>query len=198
MPAPIRVELRSHDPAWALLAEAEQVALFDALGDILLAVHHIGSTAVPGIRAKAIADLMAVVRDLAVLDARRGAIEALGYQWWGELGLHGRRYCTRSDAGTGKRLVHLHAYAEGSSDITRHLAFRDFLLRHPDVAADYEREKLRCQRLHPEDSHAYGNCKNGWIQTVETQALSWHSEADAAGPVSTVVASAGPTTSSRE
>jgi len=171
MPPPIRVELLPHDPAWAQLAGAEREALFGALGDVLLVVHHIGSTAVPGIHAKPVVDLMPVVRDLDALDARRGSLEGLGYQWWGELGLQGRRYCTKDDPGTGKRLVQLHAYADGASDIARHLAFRDFLLRHPEVAADYDREKLRCQRLHPEDSHAYGDCKSDWIRTVEARAL---------------------------
>jgi GrpB-like predicted nucleotidyltransferase (UPF0157 family) len=155
MPAPICVELWPHDPAWALLAEAERAALFDAIGDVLLVVHHIGSTAVPGIHAKPVVDLMPVVRDLEALDARRDAIERLGYRWWGELGLQGRRYCSKDDPATGKRLAQLHAYAEGADDIARHIAFKDFLLRHPTVAADYDREKLRCQRLHPDDSHAY-------------------------------------------
>src|SRR5690606_24226270 len=128
-----------HDPAWALLAGAERVALFDVLGDILLDVHHIGSTAIPGIHAKPIVDLMPVVRNLAALDARCDAIERLGYRWWGELGLPGRRYCSKNDPVTGKRVVQLHSYAEGSSDIARHLAFRDFLLRDPEVAAGYDR-----------------------------------------------------------
>jgi GrpB-like predicted nucleotidyltransferase (UPF0157 family) len=171
MPPPIRVELRPHDPAWALLAEAERAALFDAIGDLLLVVHHIGSTAVPDIHAKPVVDLMPVVRDIGALDARRATIEGLGYRWWGELGLRGRRYCTKDDPDTGKRLLQLHAYAEGADDIERHLAFRDFLLQHPAVAADYDREKLRCQRLHPEDSHAYGECKSDWIRAVEARAL---------------------------
>lgn len=171
MPAPIRVELQPHDPAWALLAEAERSALVDAIGDLLLVVHHIGSTAVPGIHAKPVVDLMPVVRDLEALDAGRDAIERLGYQWWGELGLQGRRYCSKDDPVTGKRFVQLHAYAQGAGDIARHLAFRGFLLRHPEVAADYDREKLRCQRLHPEDSHAYGDCKSDWVGAVEARAL---------------------------
>jgi len=171
MPPPIRVELLPHDPSWAGRARDESVLLHAALGDTVLAVHHVGSTAIPGIHAKPILDLMPVVRTLPALDARRGALEALGYAWWGELGLPGRRYCSKDDPHTGRRRVQLHAYAEGAQDIARHLAFRDFLRRHPDVAAEYDREKLRCQCLHPLDSHAYGDCKSAWIREVEARAL---------------------------
>ncbi|MCL7715071.1 GrpB family protein [Stenotrophomonas mori] len=171
MPPPIRVELLPHDPAWALAAEAEASALRGALGSTLLTVHHVGSTAIPGIHAKPILDLMPVVRTLAGLDARRDALQALGYAWWGELGLPGRRYCSKDDPQSGRRLVQLHAYPEGAADIARHLAFRDFLRGDAQVAAAYDREKRRCQRLHPHDSHAYGDCKGAWIREVEARAL---------------------------
>ncbi len=145
--------------------------LHAALGDVLLAVHQIGSTAIPGICAKPVVDLMPVVRGLPALEAHRANVEALGYEWWGEFGLPGRRYCPKDDAVTGKRLVQLHAYADGDHDIQRHLAFRDFLRRYPRMASEYASEKMRCQRLHPEDSHAYGNCKSDWIRAVEARAL---------------------------
>jgi GrpB-like predicted nucleotidyltransferase (UPF0157 family) len=170
-PPPVKVELVPHDPRWTALAEAEGRSLAAAVGSCLLTVHHIGSTAIPGIRAKPVLDLMPVVLSLAALDGRRRELEALGYAWWGELGLPGRRYCARSETGTGRRLVQLHCYAEGSPEITRHLAFRDYLRERPDIARAYDREKARCQILHPDNSHAYGDCKNAWIRKVEAAAL---------------------------
>jgi len=169
--SPNRVELLPHDPDWTLRAEVESAALRAVVGDILLVVHHIGSTAIAGIHAKPVIDLMSVVRSLDALDALRDGIESLGYEWCGEFGLPGRRYCRRDDPGTGRRLVQVHAYAEGHGDIVRHLAFRDFLRTHSDVAHAYDREKQRCQRLHPDDSRAYGACKSDWIRAVEARAL---------------------------
>ena len=87
MPPPIKVELIPHDPRWALGADLEAKELLAAIGPCLLTVHHIGSTAIPGIHAKPILDLMPVVSCLSELDTRRREIEALGYEWWGELGL---------------------------------------------------------------------------------------------------------------
>lgn len=171
MPPPIKVGLLPHDPRWAEAAEAEGWALAGALGPALLAVHHVGSTAIPGISAKPILDLMPVVASLPGLDARREAVEALGYQWWGELGLPGRRYCTKDDPGGGRRLVQLHCYEDGSPEVARHLAFRDYLRERPELALAYDREKARCRDLHPDDSHAYGDCKGEWIGRIEAEAL---------------------------
>jgi GrpB-like predicted nucleotidyltransferase (UPF0157 family) len=174
MPPPIKVELVQHDPRWAAAANAEAKLLADVLGPCLITVHHVGSTAVPGIHAKPILDLLPSVSDLVDLDARRSDIEALGYEWWGEYGLPGRRYCTKAEAVTGRRLVQLHCYEQCSPEITRHLAFRDYLRAHPHHAAAYDAVKSRCQVKHSDDSHAYGDCKAAWIVNAETDALHWY------------------------
>lgn len=176
MPLPIEVELVAHDPRWAQAAAERGRVLAAALGPVLIEVQHIGSTAIAGIRAKPVLDLMPLVRDLAGLDARRGAVEALGYQWWGEYGLPGRRYCTLSDPDSGRRLVQAHCYVAGSAEAVRHLAFRDYLRAHSDIAADYDALKQRCRDRHPMDSHAYSDCKNDWIQRVQAQALRWYAQ----------------------
>ncbi|CAN4277226.1 GrpB family protein [Pseudoxanthomonas sp. LjRoot125] len=165
------VELLPHDPAWAERAQAEETRLREVLGDILVVVHHIGSTSIPGMPAKPVIDLIPVVRGLSALEAHRAGVEALGYEWCGEFGLPGRRYCRKDDPLTGGRLVQLHAYAEGDREILRHLAFRDFLRRDAALAAEYATEKMRCQRLHPDDSRAYSACKADWIRDVEARAL---------------------------
>lgn len=157
--------------AWTELAEAEGASLRDAAAPMVLTIHHIGSTAVPGLVAKPIVDLLAVAPDLAALDAARLRIELLGYSWHGEYGIAGRRYCKRDDPATGERLVQLHCFETGSPHILRHLAFRDFLRVRPDIAAEYAREKRRCADLHPGDSHAYADCKGDWVRRIEAKAL---------------------------
>lgn len=171
MPPAISVQLLPHDPHWAEMADVEMRALSDAIGSTLVAIHHIGSTAIPGIRAKPILDLLPVVKSLAIVDHRKSELAALGYDSWGELGLPGRRYYTKVDPVTGARIVQVHCYEKGSQEISRHIAFRDFLRGRPDVAAEYERVKVACQAAHPDNSHAYGDCKQTWIDAVEKDAM---------------------------
>lgn len=167
----VPVELKPHDRLWASAVATEAERLAVALGEELLAVHHVGSTAIPGIVAKPTLDIVPVVRSLDALDAARPDIEALGYRWWGEYGLAGRRFCTLDDPATGKRRVHLHCYETGAAAIRRHLAFRDYLLAHPELARQYEAVKRRCFEQHQASSHDYSTCKGDWIRRIEAEAL---------------------------
>jgi GrpB-like predicted nucleotidyltransferase (UPF0157 family) len=171
MPPPIPVFLAPYDAAWPEMA-AKHAARLRTLGPTLVAVHHIGSTSVPGLSAKPIIDLMALVTDLDDLDRKRSLVEALGWSWHGELGIKGRRYCALCDEGS-VRTAQLHIFASDSPHVVRHLAFRDYLRAHRQVAHAYEEEKRRARDLHPNDSHAYTHEKDAWIRGVEGDALSW-------------------------
>ena len=171
MPSPIPVILVDYDADWPLLA-ADYAQRLHVLGPTLVIVHHIGSTSVPGLAAKPIIDLMPLVTGLAALDRDRPLIEALGYLWRGEFGIPERRYCALSDQ-AGTRRVQLHFFAADSPQVTRHLAFRDYLRAHPAIAQAYETEKRRARALHPDDSYAYTDEKAAWIRRTEAFALAW-------------------------
>jgi GrpB-like predicted nucleotidyltransferase (UPF0157 family) len=168
-----RVVIVPYDAGWPALAAAEAARFASALaGDPrLVAIHHIGSTAVPGLAAKPILDLLPEVRELACLEDARPALEALGYRWRGEHGLPGRRYCSRDEGGA--RVAHVHGYASGDPAVRHHLAFRDFLRAHPEVAAAYAAHKRACAAAHADDTEAYVAAKSGFVQQVLGDALAW-------------------------
>jgi len=169
----IPVELAAHSPLWVGMAQVEIARLREALGPVLVTVHHIGSTSIPGIMAKPIIDLIPIATDLESLDASTEQLEAMGYICLGEFGLPGRRYCRSNDPATGKRAFQLHCYAQGWTEIDRHLAFRDYLCAHPVIAKEYEAEKIRAAALHPDNTLDYNAAKNDWIKRTEQDALVW-------------------------
>lgn len=163
---PRAVTLAPHDPQWADRAQALIADLGAAAPGAFVALHHIGSTAVPGLMAKPVIDLLAEVETLSAIEAARPSLEALGWRWRGENGVAGRGYLTRDDPQTGHRTAHLHIHAVGDPMIAWHLAFRDQLRAEPATAAAYGREKARCAARHPDDSAAYAACKKAWTDRV--------------------------------
>lgn len=161
----------AYTSAWAEAFEREAVRLQDALGDVLAAVHHIGSTAIPGCDAKPIVDMLAVVTSLDDLDARADAVEVLGYEAMGEFGIPGRRYFRKGSA-FEDRTHQIHAFAEGSPEIARHLAFRDHLRANPDAVKEYVDLKRRLAAAHPTDVEAYTDGKRAFIKGIEEAASS--------------------------
>ncbi len=169
-----RVLLAPHDPRWARMAEAEAARLKEALGDVLVTVHHMGSTAIPGIAAKPVVDLMPTVTGLEALEARRVDVEALGYLWRGEFGIPERRYCVLER--DGMRVFHTHFFVEGHANIARQLLFRDYLRAHRGEALAYQEIKREAAAAHPWDSLAYNEHKSAWILACQERAKAWAAE----------------------
>lgn len=166
---PIQVVVVPHDPRWADQFSVEAAKVSRALGDNVVAVHHIGSTAVPTIYAKPILDLLVEVRDVAAIDPQNSAMESLGYEPRGEFGIPGRRFFRKDDA-RGIRTHHVHAFDAGTPQVTRHLAFRDFLLAHPDWAERYSNLKRQLAATCHGDIEAYMDGKDSLIQEMDALA----------------------------
>jgi len=165
------VTLVAHDPAWAEAAAAEGARIADAVGPALLRVEHVGSTAIPGIAAKPTVDLMPVVRSEDDLDTCRAPMEGLGYHWRGEFGIPGRRYCVLER--DGRRVFHVHFFAEGNENVARQIAFRDYLRAHRGEALAYEAIKREAAAANPKDSMAYNDHKSDWIHACQQRAEAW-------------------------
>ena len=169
-----RVWVTAYDPAWEAQAAQEARRVQAALGENCPVVYHIGSTSVPGLAAKPIIDIMPVVRSLGAVDGSRAALESLGYEYLGEFGIPGRRYMRK---GGDERTHQVHVFAQGDTvNITRHLAFRDFLRAHPDVCAEYAALKRELAARYPYDIDAYCEGKEAFVRRFEAAALAWGGE----------------------
>lgn len=165
-----RVIVVPHDPLWKDAFQCESKAIVAALGENLLAIHHVGSTSIPGIFAKPVIDMLVVVKEIEQLDQQSREMETLGYEVMGEFGIPGRRYFRKNDL-AGMRTHQIHAFEVGSPDVERHLAFRDYLRAHLAIALQYSDLKRRLADLHPDDIEAYMDGKDPFIKEVESNGL---------------------------
>jgi GrpB-like predicted nucleotidyltransferase (UPF0157 family) len=166
------IVLAAHSAQWAPAFESEASAILEALSDLSIELHHIGSTAIPNIVAKPVIDVLGIVPTLEELDACTPRLSVLGYESLGEFGIPGRRYF-RKDAADGVRTHQLHAFAVGSPEIQRHLDFRDYLRAFPADAAAYAALKRDLARRCGSDTTAYSDGKTEFIRDVERRAAAW-------------------------
>jgi GrpB-like predicted nucleotidyltransferase (UPF0157 family) len=152
--------------------EVESKSVADALGGNVVAVHHIGSTAIPSIYAKPIIDLLIEVKDIIEVDRQNLAMESLGYEVMGELGIPSRRFF-RKDNQESVRTHHIHTFEIASAQVERHLAFRDYMLAHPEDAQKYSELKRELARKYPQNIDRYMDGKDVFIKEMDNKAAQW-------------------------
>lgn len=171
---PQHIVVVDYDPFWPLLFRKEADAISRILGDNLVLIHHIGSTSVPFLAAKPIIDIMPVVKDLSGVDAVSEEFVKLGYEYLGEFGIKGRRYLRK---GGQERTHQIHIFQmEDDTNILRHLAFRDYLRSHRDVAMDYAELKKDLAARFPYDIDGYCDGKDAFVKKIENLALAEYSK----------------------
>lgn len=166
-----KIKVVEYNPAWVSLFESEQSLLENALGGLAVKVEHIGSTAVPGLAAKPVIDILIEVSGLPELESRSRELESIGYLVLGENGITGRRYFQK---GGNQRSHHVHAFETGDTNLLRHRAFRDYLIAHPDIALEYSGVKKMAAAACGNDISQYMSLKNGFIKAHEALALQWY------------------------
>lgn len=166
------IRVVAHDPAWPAKFEAEAERIAEAVGEAVVRIHHIGSTAIPQTKAKPVIDILMEVTSLGVLDRKASMLEALGYEVMGEFGIPDRRYF-RLDDSNGTRTHQVHAFEAGVPNVVRHLAFRDYMRAHPLVAEEYGALKEHLANAHPHDGAAYMDGKDAFVKEHERRALLW-------------------------
>ena len=165
------IEVVPHDPEWSDGFKQEVEALTEIFDHEIVAIHHIGSTAIPGILAKPIIDVLVEVRDIERIDAFNRQMRERGYLPKGEFGIAGRRFFIKGTEES--RTHHIHIFQAGNPEFERHLAFRDYLRAHRDQAQAYSRLKAELARRFPRDADSYTAGKSDFVEEIERKAEAW-------------------------
>jgi GrpB-like predicted nucleotidyltransferase (UPF0157 family) len=157
------IVIAGYDPAWPVRFEAERARILGAIGPAARRIEHVGSTAVTGLAAKPIVDILVAVEDPDDEAAFVPALEAAGYV------LRVREPEHRM-LRTPQRDVHVHVWRDGSSEVGRHLAFRDRLRASAEDRAAYERLKRSLAQREWDDMNDYAAAKGALIEEIMRRA----------------------------
>jgi len=166
------IEIAEYDPHWPTMFAEEAALLRQVLdADLLFGIEHFGSTAIPGMAAKPIIDILIAVRSLT--EARASVIEPLqrlGYVFWADNPKPDRMFFVKGMPPYGVRRTHHIHITEPTGEKWLSLPFRDYLRAHPDEAQRYERLKRDLAVAHRADREAYTDAKSAFVAEILTKA----------------------------
>ncbi|MGZ3742472.1 MAG: GrpB family protein, partial [Pseudobdellovibrionaceae bacterium] len=164
------VYLESFNPKWKRSFSDEAYLIFDELRDESLRLYHIGSTSVHGLDAKPIIDILGSVASLKVLDQNKHLLEKIGYEYKGEYGIKGRRYCVLYNPEKTTAFVHLHIFEHGDPEVEKHLNFRDHLRLSETARTGYLKHKKHLVEELKIPREKYSEAKNEIITEIQVKA----------------------------
>lgn len=154
--------IHPYDPLWPLEYHAESERILIACRDLALRLEHVGSTAVPGLSAKPIIDILAGCPARAARAPYIAALRQLGYEHKGAFGIPGRNYFRRGTP----RSHQIHLVSWTSALWNDQIQFRDILRDEPAVAQDYAALKRSLAVTFADDIRAYSDNKGPFIKAV--------------------------------
>jgi GrpB-like predicted nucleotidyltransferase (UPF0157 family) len=177
------VALAPYDPQWPAWFRREKAYLLSCLpNELIRRIEHFGSTAVPGLSAKPVVDMLVEVTDLQeTRDRIVPVLESQGYDYFwrptrGNDVPPFYAWFIKRDPASGTRTHHLHMVEGHFTEHWDRLLFRDYLIAHPEIAKEYERLKARLASSYPNDRVAYTEGKTEFVVRVTEQAKRFYAK----------------------
>ena len=168
---PLLLEISEYQDKWVRMFELERERLKEALGDFAVRIDHVGSTSVQGMTAKPIVDIQISVRNLHPMSAYKGVMERLGYTHLSDSPPGDHIYPLFHAPATWPHTYHVHFCELGGDEEWRHLAFRDWLRRHPEARKEYSELKAslaaETDLRDPSALDWYADGKSAFVESIE-------------------------------
>lgn len=160
-----KVVVLPYDETWKLSFEKIKREIESAVGDLIVGIEHVGSTAVYGLSAKPIIDIDVIIKDYSVLDEVISRLKNIGYIHEGNLGIKDREAFTYSNK-PHLQQHHLYVCPQDSEELYRHITFRDFLRNNSEAVNKYSEVKEKAAKLFPCDIQKYIAYKSDCIDEL--------------------------------
>jgi GrpB-like predicted nucleotidyltransferase (UPF0157 family) len=167
-----KYSISDYDSNWVNQFNSIQQFLLDIFGDRAIQIEHVGSTAIPGMKAKPLIDVLVVVEKMADFAIEKKIMVEAGYEW-------GENYITPDSLlffklnADGEKLENIHVCERGSSKVKQFLVMRDFLRTFPIKAKEYSDLKEDNAKKYPDDYPAYRAAKASFLEKIEKEAYAW-------------------------
>ncbi|WP_128100880.1 GrpB family protein [Paenibacillus sp. DCT19] len=165
--------IEDYNNAWPEMFSNLKSIIEHRLGDLLLQIEHVGSTAVPGLAAKPIIDIDVVIDSMDLLPDVIQGLESLGYHHEGNLGVESREAFARKDASVPYSILkvqkpehHLYVCNKESKELLRHISFREALINNPEFVVEYANLKKDLANSYSENRQAYTDGKTEFVNKV--------------------------------
>lgn len=157
------IVLTPHQPQWKDWAKEEMVRISILLSEYSPIVNHIGSTAIPGIQAKPIIDILVEIYPDSCWQRIKEAMETVGYICMSSSGIRMSFNKGYTPHGYADKVFHIHIHTIGDND---EICFRDYLLTHPKAAKEYEALKLSLLPQYRNDRDGYTKAKSDFVRKI--------------------------------
>jgi len=161
-----------YDPAWPGAFEREKAAVCAAMADLIVDIQHIGSTAIPGLHAKPVIDVLIAVPHFTAMQEYARRLAPLGYRHQTQP-MESVRIFFRKGL---PRTHHLHIVEDGSDEHRRLVLFRDYLLKHPEIATAYEDLKQELAERFADSRPQYTESKTDFVESIVALAVAENQE----------------------
>jgi GrpB-like predicted nucleotidyltransferase (UPF0157 family) len=170
-----KYSLSTYDPNWVNLFNSLKHFLEGVFGDKAIQIEHVGSTSIPGMKAKPIIDVLVIVEKMENFDTVKEKMVAAGYEW-GENYIAPNTLIFFKPGPSGEKLENIHVCEKDAPKTRQFIIMRNFFRTFPEKAKRYSDLKEKNQSVHPDDYPAYRAAKKPFLDEMEKEAYEWQGQ----------------------
>lgn len=161
-----------YDPNWVIQFNNLKIFLIEVFGDKAWRIEHVGSTSIPGMKAKPIIDALVIVEEMENFEHQKGVMTKEGYEW-AENYIAPNTLLFYKLGNEGEKFQNIHVCRKDNPKVKQFIVMRNFFRNFPEKAKEYAELKQKNFEKYPDDYPAYRGAKTSFLDGIEIEAYQW-------------------------